>query len=72
MYWRSIPAIRPTAVATISALSGEQLWDLQVVGNADRLGLRAANLPMRRVVTDYELWALPTGAAPVSLHDSTS
>ena len=67
LYWRSLPAIRATAVATISAKSGEHLWDLEVFGNADRLVARAAKLPARPPGSDYELWALPKGAAPVSL-----
>jgi anti-sigma-K factor RskA len=67
LYWRSPPAIRATAVATIVAKTGEHLWDLQVLGNVDRLVVRAANLPARPAGSDYELWALPAGAAPVSL-----
>jgi anti-sigma-K factor RskA len=67
LYWRSNPAIRATAVATISAKTGEHLWDLQVFGNADRLVVHAAKLPARPAGSDYELWALPKDAAPVSL-----
>jgi anti-sigma-K factor RskA len=54
-------------VATISAKSGEHLWELEVFGNADRLVARVAKLPARPAGSDYELWALPKGAAPVSL-----
>lgn len=67
LYWSGHPAIRATTVATISAKSGEHLWDLEVFGNADRLVARVAKLPARPPASDYELWALPTGAAPVSL-----
>jgi anti-sigma-K factor RskA len=67
LYWRSVPVIRATVVATISAKSGEHLWELEVFGNADRLVARAAKLPTRPAGSDYELWALPKGAAPVSL-----
>jgi anti-sigma-K factor RskA len=67
LYWRSAPAIRATAVATISAKSGEHLWELEVFGNADRLVVRVAKLPAPPAGSDYELWALPKGAAPVSL-----
>jgi len=67
LYWRGLPAIRATAVATISAKSGEHLWELEVFGNADRLVARVAKLPARPAGSDYELWALPKGAAPVSL-----
>ncbi len=66
-YWRGLPAMRATAVATISAKSGEHLWELEVFGNADRLVARVAKLPARPAGSDYELWALPKGAAPVSL-----
>jgi anti-sigma-K factor RskA len=67
LYWRSLPAIRATAVATISAKSGEHLWDVELFGKADRLVAHAAKLPARPAGSDYELWALPKGAAPVSL-----
>jgi anti-sigma-K factor RskA len=67
LYWRSIPTNRLTAVATISAQSGERLWDLEFLGKADHLALRAAKLPTHQAGTDYELWALPTGGIPVSL-----
>src|ERR1700678_3624658 len=67
LYWRGLPANRATAVATISAKSGDHVWELQVFGNADRLVARAAKLPVRPPGSDYELWALPKGAAPVSL-----
>ncbi len=67
LYWRSVPSTRATAVATISAKSGEHLWDLEVFGKAGRLVARAAKLPPRPAGADYELWALPAGAAPVSL-----
>jgi anti-sigma-K factor RskA len=67
LYWHSLPANRATAVATISAKSGEHVWELEVFGNADRLVARAAKLPARPPGSDYELWALPKGAAPVSL-----
>jgi anti-sigma-K factor RskA len=67
LYWRIVPPTRATAVATISAKSGEHLWDLEVFGKTDRLVVRVAKLPARPAGSDYELWALPSGAAPVSL-----
>src|ERR1700733_1504475 len=67
VYWRSLPAIRATAVATISAKSGEHVWELEVFGKENRLVAHAAKLPARLPGSDYELWALPKGAAPVSL-----
>jgi anti-sigma-K factor RskA len=66
-YWRSLPTIQATTVATISAKSGEHLWELEVFGKVDRLVVRAAKLPARPAGSDYELWALPQGGAPVSL-----
>jgi anti-sigma-K factor RskA len=67
LYWHGLPATRATAVATISAKSGEHVWELEVFGTANRLVARAAKLPARPAGHDYELWALPKGAAPVSL-----
>jgi anti-sigma-K factor RskA len=67
LYWRSLPAGRATAVATISAKSGDRLWQVEVFGNADRLVVQAATLPARPAGHDYELWALPKGGSPVSL-----
>jgi anti-sigma-K factor RskA len=67
LYWRSLPPDRATAVATISAKSGEHIWQLEVFGNSDRLVAHAAKLPARPAGHDYELWALPKGAVPVSL-----
>jgi anti-sigma-K factor RskA len=52
LYWRSLPTI---------------LWDVEVFGKADRLVAHVAKLPARPPGSDYELWALPKGAAPVSL-----
>lgn len=67
LYWRSLPSVRVTATAIIVAQSGERLWQLEVFGNADRLVAHAAKLPARPAGSDYELWALPKGADPVSL-----
>jgi anti-sigma-K factor RskA len=67
LYWRSVQTARPTVVATISAKSGEHVWELEVFGNLDRLVAHAARLPARPAGHDYELWALPKGRAPVSL-----
>jgi anti-sigma-K factor RskA len=67
LYWRSVQTDRPTLVSTISAKSGEQVWQLEVFGNANRLVAHAAKPPARPVESDYELWALPKGGAPVSL-----
>jgi len=65
-YWRSVPVVRATVVATISAKSGERLWQLEVFGNADRLVTHAVK-GVAPAGHDYELWALPKGASPVSL-----
>jgi anti-sigma-K factor RskA len=67
LYWRSVQTVRATVVATISAKSGEHVWELEVFGNLDRLVAHAAQLPARPAGRDYELWALPKGGAPVSL-----
>jgi anti-sigma-K factor RskA len=67
LYWRSVPAVRATAVATISAKSGEEMWQVEVFGTTNRLVVQAAKLPARPAGHDYELWALPKGGNPVSL-----
>jgi anti-sigma-K factor RskA len=67
LYWRGHQTLRPTAVVRISAKSGEQVWQLEVFGNTNRLVAHAAKLPARPAGSDYELWALPKGGAPVSL-----
>ena len=67
LYWRSLPALRATAVATISAKSGDAIWQVEVFGTTNRLVVQAAKLPERPVGNDYELWALPKGGNPVSL-----
>jgi anti-sigma-K factor RskA len=67
LYWRSVQTARPTLVSTISAKSGEPVWQLEVFGTANRLVAHAAKLPARPAGSDYELWALPRGKAPVSL-----
>jgi anti-sigma-K factor RskA len=67
LYWRSLPALRATAVATISAQSGDEIWQVEVFGTTNRLVVRAAKLPERPAGHDYELWALPEGGNPVSL-----
>jgi anti-sigma-K factor RskA len=67
LYWRSLPAVRATAVATISAKSGDEMWQVKVFGTTNRLVVQAAKLPARPAGHDYELWALPKGGNPVSL-----
>lgn len=67
LYWRSLPALRATAVATISTKSGDQMWQVEVFGTTNRLVIKARKLPARPAGRDYELWALPTGGNPVSL-----
>jgi anti-sigma-K factor RskA len=67
LYWHNLPAIRATSLATISAKSGDRLWQVEVFGNADRLVVQAEKLLARPAGHDYELWALPKGGSPVSL-----
>jgi anti-sigma-K factor RskA len=67
LYWRSLPAVRATAVATISAQSGDEIWQVEVFGTSNRLVVHAAKLPEHPAGHDYELWALPKGGNPVSL-----
>jgi anti-sigma-K factor RskA len=67
LYWRGDQTMRPTAVATISSKLGEHIWELEVLGNTQRLVVHAVQLPARPPGRDYELWALPKGGSPVSL-----
>jgi anti-sigma-K factor RskA len=67
LYWRSLPAVRATAVATLSAKSGDAIWQVEVFGTANRLVVQTAKLTARPDGHDYELWALPKGGNPVSL-----
>jgi anti-sigma-K factor RskA len=68
LHWRTPPA-RALEVATIASPSGSLLWRVEVYGEPGA----AAGIDVRSGATgpppgrDYELWALPTGAAPVSL-----
>src|SRR3984893_1382931 len=41
LYWRSLPAVRATAVATISAKSGGEMWQVKVFGTTNRLVVQA-------------------------------
>jgi anti-sigma-K factor RskA len=67
LYWRSLPAPRATAVATIAAKTGEALWQVEVFGPTNRLVVQVSKLSARPSGRDYELWALPKGGNPVSL-----
>jgi anti-sigma-K factor RskA len=65
--WRTQPAVLESA--TIASPSGALLWRVEVSGRqgtAAALSMRAGRLegPPGR---DYELWALPSSGAPVSL-----
>jgi anti-sigma-K factor RskA len=67
LYWRSLPPERATTVATISAKSGDEMWQVEVFGTTNRLVVQAAKLPARPAGHVYELWALPKDGNPVSL-----
>jgi anti-sigma-K factor RskA len=58
---------RPTALASVAAEGGAQLWSLQVFGDNDRLRARVTGAVVPEPARSYELWALPEGGAPVSL-----
>jgi anti-sigma-K factor RskA len=67
LYWRSLPAVRATAVSIISTKSGTEMWQVEVFGTTNRLVVQTAKLAARPTGHDYELWALPQGGKPVSL-----
>ncbi len=69
-YWRVVGFERTSEVATLADPAGATLWSVEIYANRQgtvgyrvRSGARAHPPPGR----DYELWALPKGAAPVSL-----
>ena len=67
LYWNTFGPQHATQVASISAASGTRVWTVQIFGKTARLTVRAGELPVTPAGRDYELWALPTGGAPVSL-----
>jgi anti-sigma-K factor RskA len=70
LYWRTLAPPRAAEVATISAPSGALLWQVEIYaapGTAAQLSVRAGTLAAPPAGRDYELWALPKGASPVSL-----
>jgi len=67
LYWRGLQPGRISAVASIAAPSGQQIWQVEVYGTTGRLVVLARRLPAHPSDRDYELWALPAGGKPVSL-----
>ena len=70
VYWRLGGPERATALATISAPSGAQVWTVEIYappGESGRITLHSGDVPPRPPDRDYELWALPKGGSPVSL-----
>jgi anti-sigma-K factor RskA len=67
LYWRSIEPGKLSEVATISTPAGAQVWEVDVYRATGRLIVHAGKLPTHPSDRDFELWALPTGGAPVSL-----
>jgi anti-sigma-K factor RskA len=64
LYWRSVGQ-PPAEIANIVAQSGRQVWEVDVY--RERLIVHAGQLPAHPTDREFELWALPTGAKPVSL-----
>jgi len=70
LYWRALQPGEITQLATIRAASGPPAWTVEIHGRTPgsaQLVVRTGTLPARPAGRDYELWALPTGARPVSL-----
>jgi anti-sigma-K factor RskA len=67
LYWRSVPTVHATAVATLATKAGAPVWSIEVFGTTNRVVMRVETPPARQPGHDYELWALPTGGKPVSL-----
>ena len=66
-YWPATRAPLPDRVAMISAPAGRLQWRVEVYTQPARLVVRSPALVVPPSARDYELWALPTGAAAVSL-----
>jgi len=67
LYWRTTEPGKLTAVATIAAPAGAQLWEVDVYRDTGRVIMRTGRLPPHAADRDFELWALPAGGKPVSL-----
>jgi anti-sigma-K factor RskA len=67
LYWRSVPTVHATAIATLATKAGAPVWSIEVFGTTNRLVMRVETPPARQPGHDYELWALPAGGKPVSL-----
>ncbi len=67
LYWRSTLPGKVSEVATITAPTGDHLWEVDVYRTSGRLIVRAGQLPPHPADRDFELWALPAGGSPVSL-----
>jgi anti-sigma-K factor RskA len=67
LYYRSIEPGKASAVATLTASTGVQIWQVEVYRTSGRLIVHAGQPPAKPAERDYELWALPTGGSPVSL-----
>jgi anti-sigma-K factor RskA len=69
LYWRALTPT-PVEVSTIAAPSGTLIWRVEIYGSPGapaRLSVQSGTLAAAPAGHDYELWALPKGAAPVSL-----
>ncbi len=66
-YWPASRAPQPDRVATINTPAGALQWRVELYTQRARLVVRSPTLAVKPTARDYELWALPAGAAPVSL-----
>jgi len=66
-YWPAARAPQPDRVATINTPAGSLQWRVELYTQRARLVVRSPALTVKPSARDYELWALPAGAPPVSL-----
>jgi anti-sigma-K factor RskA len=66
-YWPATQAPVPDRIALINAPSGQTQWRVELYTQRARLVVRSPGVAGKPANRDYELWALPAGAAPVSL-----
>ena len=66
-YWPAARTALPDRIATIHTPAGAVQWQVELYTPRGRLVVRSPSLTAPPSSRDYELWALPAGAAAVSL-----
>ena len=67
MLWDDLRPREPQATATLAIEEGAPLWRVDLAADGDHLEIEAVGAVSYPSDRSRELWALPAGAAPVSL-----